>query len=377
MCVLFEALKVARFKFFDKKCLVLYTNNFLFKLSEVEHPQFPYHINQIVFSMKHTLLKRLLVILFLFLSFSFYSQQRSITVKDSLTNEPLPFANINLLNGFGLFTDDAGKVQLSKETPNTIKISYVGYFAKTVIVDQIKVGTILLQPDINALKEVTVVAPKATAKKRKEFTVKPLIHDDINRIYWSSIGQQYAFFIPSTKKNGLLQSVTLPVIVKDLHQGITETSFESDPYGTLVKFEFMTSVNQLPGKKHGDYEKKVIIHSGKVKEQVRVDFEEEVEIPEEGIFVVMTIIGKTNKQDIYVPEMPYATVNLPDRTKKIIKIILPNYPLVEAPKGQLTLFRNVFSDIEKWETIKKPMVYKKEKEDSSYNIGIGYTYSGY
>ncbi|RZK11074.1 MAG: carboxypeptidase-like regulatory domain-containing protein [Flavobacterium sp.] len=324
--------------------------------------------------MKH---KLLFLIPFLFIAVGMSAQQRHLTVKDSLTNETLPYASINLLNGFGLFTDEKGEVMLERDAPKTIRISFVGYASKEIALDKVSSPIILLQPETNALSEVTVINTRKGKGKRKDFTVKPQLHDNINKMYWSSIGQQYAFYIPNTKKEGVLKSITIPLIVKDIHQGMTEDSFETDPYGTMVNIAFMTNANQLPDKKLNDYEKKVVIHSGKVTDQITVDFEEEIEIPEEGLFITMTIIGKTNKQGNYIPEMPYAIRELPDRKKKVIKIILPNYALVEAPKGQLTYFRNVFSDITKWERITRPMVYKNEKEYPFLNVGIGYTFSGY
>lgn len=324
--------------------------------------------------MKH---KLLFLIPFLFIAVGMSAQQRRLIVKDSLTNETLPYASINLLNGFGLFTDEKGEVMLERDAPKTIRISFMGYASKEIAIDKLNSPIILLQPETNALSEVRVVNTKKGKGRRKDFTVKPQLHDNINKMYWSSIGQQYAFYIPNTKKEGILKAITIPLIVKDIHQGMTEDSFETNPYGTMVNIAFMTNANQLPDKKLNDYEIKVVIHSGKVTDQITVDFEEEIEIPEEGLFITMTIIGKTNKQGMYVPEMPYAIRELPDRKKKVIKIILPNYALVEAPKGQLTYFRNVFSDITKWERITRPMVYKNEKEYPFLNVGIGYTFSGY
>ena len=306
-----------------------------------------------------------------------FSQSRTITVKDAVTNEALPFASINLLNGFGLYTNEIGQVNLAQETPNKIQISYVGYLNKIIFIDQLTNDTVLLTPEENKLEEVEIIVSKKNRKVRKEYSVKPIIHDDINKMYWSAIGLQYAFFIPNSKENSRLHSITIPVITKDLHQGITETTFESDPYGTLVKIEFASVLDHLPHKKLYDYEKKVIIHAGRISEKTTIPIEETIPIPEEGLFVTMTIMGKTNKKDVFQTELPYAFMNLHDRKKKIIKIILPNYPLVKAPKGVDTYFRNVFSNEVKWERISRPMVFKDQQEYPIYNIGIGYTFTGY
>lgn len=324
--------------------------------------------------MKHELPVNLLLF-FLFFSVSeTVAQQRRLTVRDSITNETLPYASINLLNGFGLFTDESGQVALEKDTPKTIRITYVGYASKDIAIDELASPVVLLQPEANALSEVRVVNKKGGGK-RKEYAVKPHLHDNINKMYWSSIGQQYAFYIPSTKKDGILKSITIPLIVKDIHQGMTETSFETHPYGTMVSLAFRSNLNQMPDKELNNYEKKVVIHSNKVADHITVDFDQEIEMPEEGLFVTLTVVGKTDRQGTYQPEMPYAIQEF-DRKKKA-KIILPNYALVEAPKGQLTYCRNIFSNGTKWERITRPMVYKNEKEYPFLNVGIGYTFSGY
>lgn len=317
-----------------------------------------------------------LLILFLTCATCF-SQNRTLTVKDAVTHEVLPFASINLLNGFGLYSNENGQVILEQETPNKIQISYVGYLNKIIFVDQLTNDAVLLTPEENKLEVVEIIVSKKDRKARKEFSVKPLIHDDINKMYWSAIGQQYAFFIPNSKENGRLQSITIPIITKDLHQGITETTFESDPYGTLVKIEFASVLDHLPHKKIFDYEKNVIIHAGRSSEKITIPIEAVIPIPEEGLFVTMTIMGKTDKKDVFQSELPYAIINLHDRKKKIIKIILPNYPLVIAPKGVKTYFRNIFSNEVKWERINRPMIFKDQKEYPIYNIGIGYTFTGY
>ena len=324
---------------------------------------------------KHRNTYHLFILLFTFLNC--FSQSRTLTVKDEVTNAVLPFASVNLLNGFGLYTNEIGQVILAQETPNKIQISYVGYLNKIIFIDQLKNNTVLLTPEENKLEEVEIIVSKKDRKVRKKYSVKPVIHDDINKMYWSAIGLQYAFFIPNSKENSRLQSIIIPVITKDLHQGITETTFESDPYGTLVKIEFTSVLDNLPHKKLYDYEKKVIIHAGRISEKITIPIEEIIPIPEEGLFITMTIMGKTNKKDVFQTELPYAFMNLYDRKKKIIKIILPNYPLVKAPKGTETYFRNVFSNEVKWERISRPMVFKNQQEYPIYNIGIGYTFTGY
>lgn len=319
--------------------------------------------------------KKIILLTVLFLVSELYSQERFVVVKDSITKETLPYSSVDFQNGYGLFTDEDGRANLSSEMPNKIKITYVGYTSKIVSVDKLTGNEVLLKPEVNILNEVKISASRKAVKKQKEFVVKPSLHDNIDEMYWSSIGQQFAFYIPSEKENGILKSVTIPLIVKDLYQGITESSFEESPYGTMVRFEFMRNSGMLPNAKLYDYEKIFVIQCDKVSDKVSVKFEEPIVIPDEGFFVVMTVIGKTDKNGEYVSELPFVVNDLRGEKKKSMKIILPNYPLVELSKGRLMLYRNVFSDAVKWNRIERPMVYKKDKKYSPFTIGIGYTVS--
>jgi hypothetical protein len=327
------------------------------------------------FIMLKKIMNRLLFVSILLLFSTLYAQERYLIVKDSITKETLPYTNIDLQNGYGLFTDENGRVALDIEIPNKIKITHIGYASKIILVDGIIGNEILLKPEINILNEMKISTVRKDSKNRKEYTVKPLLHDNIDEMYWSSIGQQYAFYIPNEKKNSILKSVAIPLIVKDLYQGMTESSFEENPYGTMVKFEFMSNSNNLPETKLYDYEKIFVIHSGKISQKVEVKFDESIAIPDNGFFVVMTVIGKTNENGEYISELPFIVNEIHGEKKKSVKIILPNYPLTEASKGQLTLFRNVFSDVVKWNRINRPMVYKRDKKYPLYNIGVGYTIS--
>ncbi|WP_313806495.1 hypothetical protein [Flavobacterium sp.] len=305
------------------------------------------------------------------------AQENYFVVKDSITKEQLPYTTIDFLNGYGVFSNENGKVVLNEEFPEKIKVSFVGYEAKEILLANVSRSDVLLKPSTQMLKELNVIVEKEDIKKRKEFVTKPVLHENINRMYWSSLGQQYAFYIPNERKRGVLQSVSIPLIVKDLYQGMTEASFENKPYGTMMKIEFMENVADEPGEKLYDYDKTFVVHSGKISKKIDIDFQQKVPIPEEGLFVVLTVLGKTDEAGVYVPELPYNIREVQGVKRKFIKIILPNYPLVEAPKGALTLFRHVFDDNKKWHRINRPMVYKRGEEYPNYNIGIGYAITGY
>lgn len=313
------------------------------------------------------------LIVLLFLCSTVYSQEKYFVVKDAVTQEALPYTNINFLNGFGVFSDESGKVALNEDVPNQIKITHIGYSDVVVLLNELKGNDVFLTPSAEMMQELKVLLPKKDARTRKEYVVKPSLHENSNEMYWSSLGQQFAFYVPNDRKNSILKSIVIPVIVKDLYQGMANQSFEDHPYGTMMKLEFMSNVANQPGKKVYDYDKVFVIYSAKVNGKVTVEFDETIAVPENGFFALMTVIGKTDEKGEYLPEMPYGIREVNGEKKKYIKIILPNYPLVPDSKKQLTLFRHVFGASENWSRIERPMVYKKDKKYPLYNIGIGYT----
>lgn len=223
------------------------------------------------------------------------AQEKFFVVKDSLTNETLPYTTVDFLNGYGVFSDENGKVVLDKEFPETVKVSFIGYDAKKVSIATAIQADVLLKPMTKVLEELKVVAVKEDANKRKTFVAKPVLHDNIDRMYWSSLGQQYAFYIPKERKKAVLKAISIPLIVKDLYQGAAQEVFEDKPYGTMMKIEFMENVTNTPGEKLNNYTKVFVIHSGKVSQKIEVAFEENIPIPEQGLFVVITVLGKTNE----------------------------------------------------------------------------------
>ncbi len=86
-------------------------------------------------------MKRTILMLFLLVNFSVFSQVKTISgqIFDSKTKKPLAFANIYINKNQGTTADFDGKFRL--KTPiktNTIHISYIGYISKSISLDKNK-----------------------------------------------------------------------------------------------------------------------------------------------------------------------------------------------------------------------------------------------
>jgi hypothetical protein len=79
-------------------------------------------------------------------------------VVDARTKEPLPFATVLNLKGYGNTTDLDGKFSLQLRLGDTIRISYVGYESKRVIVQKAEYLNLSLNPVATQLKTVEIIA---------------------------------------------------------------------------------------------------------------------------------------------------------------------------------------------------------------------------
>ncbi|MBI1931204.1 MAG: carboxypeptidase-like regulatory domain-containing protein, partial [Ignavibacteriales bacterium] len=114
-------------------------------------------------------MKLILTALFFIINYSFFAQGNvslnalNGIVIDSQTNEPLPFANIAVLNStIGTTTNEKGFFSLAlKDENSTFIISYVGYNSLTVFSENFNKNTLnifTLTPKNINLQEVTIFA---------------------------------------------------------------------------------------------------------------------------------------------------------------------------------------------------------------------------
>jgi hypothetical protein len=315
-----------------------------------------------------------IILFFLLSAYSTYGQvtnlqEKKFIVKDSLTNEILPFSNIDFGNGYGLFADNEGKVKLKINCSDIIKITHIGYENKIIKLQNIK-DEVYLKPNYINLDEI-----KITSIKRKKIltNIKPLIHNDIYKMVWSAIAQQYAFLISYDNPNSFLKTITIPIIEKDFNQITREGAFKKQDFKTMLRIELYSNDGGIPKQKLNDFEQIAIIDSKKIKKKFELLLKEQIEIPKGGFFIVYTILGRVDENENYISEIPYDENYVNGTKKKFLKLILPDYPLVEDPQGVLTFFRYQFSENNNWERIKKPMIYSKNKDYPFFNIGFGYS----
>lgn len=111
----------------------------------------------------------ILLLLILFVGQPFYSQNKNLTILDSVSKDPIPFASIEYIDkNSGVFADVKGGVVISDSVVN-VRVSCLGYWDK---IEKIAIGstTIFLDSKIEQLSEIKInekVVNKILLNKKK------------------------------------------------------------------------------------------------------------------------------------------------------------------------------------------------------------------
>jgi len=316
-------------------------------------------------------MKKVILIVVLLTAFYSEAQSRKFRLMDSISKMPIEFVSINFKNGYGVFSNEKGQFSIADASIKIIELSHVSYESKQFELATVTDSILVLKPKVTNLLEV-VISKKEVLKEKQTFTVKPTIHDDIFKMTWSAIAQQYAFLISSTQPNSYLKSISIPIIEKDFNQVTGGGRLKKQEFKTLIKLELYSNAQGIPGANYSDFEQLATIDSKTISNKFELLLNESIELPEEGLFVGLTILGKIDAAGDFIIELPYDENYVDGTTKKFAKLILPDYPLVESPNGVLTYYKFLYSEKKEWYRINKPMIYSKNKDYPFFNIGFGY-----
>ncbi|MES2487982.1 MAG: hypothetical protein V4581_18795 [Bacteroidota bacterium] len=297
--------------------------------------------------------------------------QHKISVQDSLTQTPVPYVTVSLLNGYGIYTDANGQAIVHDANITTVELSSIGYRTKKVTLDNIS-SVVYLQPEPYSIEEVVIAA--ATVKHQDK-VFKPKSHQNEARMAVGRVGIVYAVYIPGSSE-GFISNLALPLMKKDfvINTATNDDVFKERTYKTLVKIEFLDNENGAPGPKFSDFEQVITVGGGNPK-LCEVTLDENIALPQNGLFVKLTILGKADDAGNMINEMPYDVVT--DRDGKQThhwKQMQPNFPLYEVSKGQIPAYTtNAFVSDGKWKPIDKPLMFDPDEVYNGFSIGVGYT----
>ena len=160
--------------------------------------------------MKPRLVKYIFQVVIIFFTIGISAQ--TITIRDSLNSEPIPFSTISFGNGLGNFADEEGQFNFSMEKYNdvdTLFISAMGYTEKAVLTNGLP-ESLLLKPKVSQLTEVVVsVTKEGKFKFRKQ---KPLSHSDLFASWLPTVESEVAILIKRHEdKPSQISKLLLPI----------------------------------------------------------------------------------------------------------------------------------------------------------------------
>lgn len=159
-------------------------------------------------------MKKLILLILLFTPLLNFCQIISGTIKDSISNEILPRANITYLKkNIGTNTNLEGKfiLNIKEKSDDSIKVSYLGYKSKCYSLKEFKedkeyILNISLVVEYNQLNEIIITAKKDVYKKKYQLSEKR--KGDISM--FSLIGHETACLIENPKSElGKIKSLKL------------------------------------------------------------------------------------------------------------------------------------------------------------------------
>jgi len=118
--------------------------------------------------------------------------QQRLTVRDSLTQEPVAYTSVWFGNEAGRYTDESGMIVIPEGT-GRIRLSHICYETKSISVADISEQTMLLVPKSVNLGEVSV---SAKAPKRMKTTAAGLTKEKTQTCHRGANGFEMALFIP-------------------------------------------------------------------------------------------------------------------------------------------------------------------------------------
>lgn len=136
---------------------------------------------------KHTIITSLVALVAIVTN----AQQR-LTVKDSLTQEPVAYTSVWFGDKGGRYTDDSGTIEIPEGT-DRVRLSHISYQSKSISVADISEHTVSLVPKIVNLGEVCV---SAKAPKRTKTTTIGTVKEKTRTCHRGTNGFEIALFVP-------------------------------------------------------------------------------------------------------------------------------------------------------------------------------------
>lgn len=239
-------------------------------------------------------MKLLIQILFLLIVQFTYSQTLEGKVLDSVTNQPIEYANITLMTkNKGVYANVDGKYNfdISKHLYDTLKVSSIGYNSKFIILDKFK-SKKNIKLDISLSQKTTQLDEVVLNLKKKKYNKKHTIGEDKegNAVVSSLIGYETCVLIENPfNKDGKLDEIYIKLRKRKNTQFIASLN---------IKFYSFDKINQKPG--YELYTKNLIVKPKNRNYTLNIDVKDmDIYLPKEGMCIGVEFIDPNNESKKY------------------------------------------------------------------------------
>lgn len=256
-------------------------------------------------------MKKLLINILLLITNIFNAQIVKGIINDSLTQEPLPYANVVLMNGKGIYSDEKGQFELDIKNNiyDTLKISSLGYEGKLFPLIAYKNQDIVnLKVSLDA--KVINIEKIVLSKKKINYNKKKVLGEskEGNVGMTSLIGYETCIYIENPIQTmGKVRRAYIDL--KKRHNADYIAMFN-------IKFYEYDEKNNIPGKEL--YSKNIYITPKNHKYRLWIDVEDyNIKLPKNGICVGVELINTVGKVDKYAKFGPMFRYTLSKKNKSI------------------------------------------------------------
>lgn len=239
-------------------------------------------------------MKLLIQILFLLIVQSTYSQTLEGKVIDSVTNQPIEYANITLMTkNKGVYANIDGdyNFDISKHLYDTLKVSSIGCNSKLIILDKFK-NKKNIKLDISLSQKITQLDEVVLNLKKKKYNKKHTIGEDkeSNAAVSSLIGYETCVLIENPfNKEGKLDEIYIKLRKRKNTQFIASLN---------IKFYSFDKINQKPG--YELYTKNLIVKPKNRNYTLNINVKDmDIYLPKEGMCIGVEFIDPNNESKKY------------------------------------------------------------------------------
>lgn len=239
-------------------------------------------------------MKLLIQILFLLIVQSTYSQTLEGKVIDSVTNQPIEYANITLMTkNKGVYANVNGNYNfdISKHLYDTLKVSSIGYNSKLIILDKFKSKN-NTKLDISLSQKITQLDEVVLNLKKKKYNKKHTIGEgkESNAAVSSLIGYETCVLIENPfNKEGKLDEIYIKLRKRKNTQFIASLN---------IKFYSFDKINQKPG--YELYTKNLIVKPKNRNYTLNINVKDmDIYLPKEGMCIGVEFIDPNNESKKY------------------------------------------------------------------------------